>query len=126
MPTIKLVHIVCAYLTGAGFLLRGVWALADNPLSQHRLTKVVPHIIDTLLLLAALGMLYSWSISLPANPWLVAKIFALLVYIGFGLLMLRWGQTTRARLFGMLGGVATYAYIVAVAHSKSVFGGLGI
>lgn len=126
MPTIKLIHVVCAYLTGAGFLLRGIWALAGTPLAQHRLTKTLPHIIDSVLLAAALFMLFSWSISLSDSPWLIAKIIALLAYIAFGLLMLRWAQSTRARLVGLLGGLATYAYIIAVAHSKAVLPALGL
>ena len=121
MLTVKLIHVACAYLTGAGFLLRGVLAIVNHPLLQHRLLKTLPHVVDTLLLACALIMLYQWSIPLSGNPWLWAKILALFIYIGFGLLMLRWGKTRTTRLLGLFGGLLTYSYIVVVAHNKSPF-----
>ena len=120
MPTIKLIHIACAYMTGAGFLLRGIWVLREYRLSQHRLTKVVPHVIDTLLLASALAMVFSWSIELSVNSWLLAKFAALFVYIGFGLLMLRFARTRRERIIGLVGGLLSYTYIIVVAHTKSL------
>ena len=120
MPTIKLIHIACAYLTGAGFLLRGIWVLREHRYAQHRLTKVLPHVIDTLLLASALAMVFSWSIELSVNTWLLAKFGVLFAYIGFGLLMLRFARTQRERIIGLAGGLLSYAYIVSVAHSKSL------
>lgn len=124
IPTIKLIHIACAYLTGAGFLLRGIWALREHRLVQHRLSKVLPHVIDTLLLASALAMVFAWSIEVSVNTWLLAKLAALFVYIGFGLLMLRFAKTQRDRIIGLTGGLLSYAYIVSVAHSKAVLPGL--
>ena len=119
-PALKLIHVSCAYVTGAGFLLRGILALTEHPIAAHRLTKTLPHIIDSLLLLSAIGMLVQWSISIPVSPWLQAKIAALLLYIAFGMTMLRWGKTKRIRLAGLIGGMVTYSYIIGVAHIKSV------
>ncbi|MBT8114904.1 MAG: SirB2 family protein [Arenicella sp.] len=114
----------CAYLTGVGFLCRGILALIEHPILQHRVTRVFPHVVDTLLLASALGMVFSWSISVQYNSWIVAKLLALLVYIGFGLLMLRFGNTHRKRIIGLLGGLLSYAYIIGAAHSKSIWLGL--
>lgn len=120
MLTLKGIHVFCAYATGLGFLLRGVIAILQSPLGQHRIAKKLPHIIDTFLFSSGLLMAYSWSISPMAQPWLSAKLIALLFYIAFGLLMLRWGDTDRKRWIGLLGGLLTYIYIVGAAHSKSV------
>jgi uncharacterized membrane protein SirB2 len=124
MATVKLIHVACAYLTGAGFLLRGILALLDHSTLQSRVVKTVPHVIDSILLACALLMLHQWSLSLADNAWLIAKILALLVYIGFGLQMLKWGRTRKTKLFGLIGGLATYLYIIGVAHTKSATLGL--
>ena len=123
---LKTLHVGCAYLTGAGFLLRGVLAIGQSRLLGHRSVRVVPHIIDTLLLGSALALLFVWSLSPMHSPWLLAKIVALLVYIAFGFTMLRWGTTPARRWIGLIGGALTYGYIVSVAHSKSPLGWLSI
>lgn len=53
---LKQIHVVSIILSGAGFLLRGVWMLAGSPLLGHRLTRVVPHVVDTALLGSAIGL----------------------------------------------------------------------
>ena len=65
-------------------------------------------------------MLYLWSLSPLQVPWLLAKIVALLVYIACGFAMLRFGTTPTRRWAGLAGGLLCYAYIISVAHSKSV------
>ena len=120
MQTLKAVHVFCAYTTGLGFLLRGAMVILQSPLSRHRITRILPHVIDTCLLVSGLLMVYIWSFSLMTETWLIAKIVALLLYIIFGLFVIRWGNTERRRWIGLTGGLLVYLYIVGVAHSKSV------
>jgi uncharacterized membrane protein SirB2 len=60
---LKLIHISCAFATITGFALRGYWKLTDNALLELRAAKILPHIIDTLLLGSAVGMLVIWKAS---------------------------------------------------------------
>ena len=119
---LKLLHASCALLSISGFALRGYWMLTGNPRLRLRPARVLPHILDTLLLASAIGMLVIWQ----ANPfeiaWLSAKIAALLCYIGLGMVAFRFGKTRRVRVttFGM--ALLTAAYIVAVAVTKSPLG----
>ncbi|MEM9315841.1 MAG: SirB2 family protein [Pseudomonadota bacterium] len=121
MEELRNIHVICAYATGAGFALRGMLALTQSTVLDHRLVKTIPHLVDTLLLGSALAMLYRLSLSPLQAPWLSAKIVALLAYIGFGLLMLRFGRSRARRLAGFIGGLLTYGYIVGAAHSKSAW-----
>jgi len=90
---VKHLHMACAALTGALFLLRGSWMLADSPQLQRRWVRIVPHVIDTVLLASALVMVV-WSHQYPfAQNWLTAKLFALIVYIGLGTVALKRGNT---------------------------------
>jgi hypothetical protein len=47
---IKHIHVTCVLLSIAGFALRGWWMLVDHRLLRHRLTRSVPHVVDTVLL----------------------------------------------------------------------------
>ncbi len=126
MLTIKTIHVTCAYLTGLGFVLRGLLVLYRNARLTHPLARTLPHIVDSILLLSAIAMIQQWSISIADSNWLIAKILALLIYIAFGFLMLRFGSTRGRRLIGLVGGIVAYAYIVWVAHTKNVAPWLGV
>lgn len=119
---LKLIHISCAFLSISGFALRGWWMVTANPLSRSRPAKVLPHIVDTLLLGSALGMLFLWQLNPFEVNWLVAKICALLLYIGLGMVAFRFGRTRAMRLTAFGLALATAGYIVSVAYSKSALG----
>lgn len=119
---LKMAHVASALLSISGFTLRGYWMLTDNPLLQRRLTRVLPHVIDTLLLGSAIGMLVLWQSSPLQLPWLIAKIGGLLLYIGLGMVALRFGKTRQQRVIAFALALLTAAYILAVAYSKSPLG----
>ncbi len=119
---LKLVHMTCAFLSIGGFSLRGYWMITDNPRLRRRATRVLPHILDTLLLGSAIGMLVIWQMNPLALGWLSAKIIALLVYIGLGMVAFRFGRTQRVRMAAFGLALLTAGYIVAVAYTKSPLG----
>ena len=49
-------HIACVVLSGAGFLLRGLWMLGASPLLGRRWVRVVPHLVDSALLASAVAL----------------------------------------------------------------------
>jgi uncharacterized membrane protein SirB2 len=115
---LKHLHITFAVLSGSFFLLRGVWMLLDSPLLQRRWVRIVPHVVDTLLLASALGLVF-WSGQYPfVQSWLTAKVLALLAYIVLGTVALKRGKTKGIRTFALLAALATFAYIVAVALTR--------
>ena len=118
---LKFIHVTCVALSLSGFVARGVLMLRESPLLEHRVTRRLPHVIDSLLLASALGL--AWTIhQYPiVDTWLTAKVLGLLTYIGLGTVALRRGRTRRVRLAAWLGAIAVFAYIVGVAltHSAS-------
>lgn len=121
---LKHLHVTCVVLSGLGFVLRGHWMLADSPLRQHRLTRILPHLVDTLLLGSALTMAWMSGQYPFVNGWLTAKFFGLLAYILLGMMALKRGRTKaiRARFFAL--AVLAYAYIVSVALTRNPWPGL--
>lgn len=119
---LKHIHVTCVVLTGAGFLLRGWWMLRGSALLGHRLTRVLPHVVDTLLLASALAMMVLSDQYPIREGWLTAKVIGLLAYIGLGTVALRRGRSRALRVTAWLGALAVFAYIVSVAVSKQPAG----
>jgi uncharacterized membrane protein SirB2 len=119
MVTIKLLHILTAVLSISGFIVRGVWKLTASPWLTRRWVRIVPHVNDTLLL--ALGLWLAFSIrQFPfVHGWLTAKLFAILAYIGLGMVALRFGKSRATRAMAFAAALAVFLYIVGVALTRS-------
>ncbi len=121
---IKHLHVTCVLLSGLGFGLRGWWMLRESPLRLHRLTRILPHLVDSLLLGSALTLAWMSGQYPFVDGWLTAKFCGLLAYIFLGMMALKRGRTPaiRARFFGL--ALLTYAYIVGVALTRSPWLGI--
>ncbi len=118
---IKLVHVGAAALSIAGFTLRGAWMLRSPQRLSEPWVRIVPHVIDTVLLASALWL--AWQLGAEGTrDWLWAKLIALLVYVGLGTIALKRGRTRGVRVAAFAGALATFAYIVTVAIAKSPLG----
>lgn len=122
VEALKLVHTSSAFLSIAGFTLRGYWMITGSPLLRSRPARVLPHVIDTLLLSSAVGMLVIWRVSPLQLDWLSAKIFALLLYIALGMVAFRFGKSMRVKVSAWLLALLAAGYIVSVAYNKSALG----
>ena len=117
----KHLHLTCVALSAALFILRGLLMLWRPEALRARWARVLPHVVDTVLMSAAVGMLVVAHINLLEAPWLLAKIGALLVYIGLGTVALKRGRTRGVRLGAWLAALAVLFYIVSVALTKQVW-----
>src|SRR5690554_1964611 len=95
---LKHLHITFALLAFLSFFIRGIWMWHSSPLLQKRFVKILPHIIDTLLLISALILVAHLRLTPGANPWLLAKIIALVLYIGLGVVALKHAQAEVRKL----------------------------
>lgn len=121
---LKHLHALTVLVTITLFLLRGFWMLRDSPRLQARWAKIVPHINDTVLLAAAIGMLIVGGLNPLDRPWVMAKIIGLLAYIFLGTIALKRGQTKAIRIKAFVASLGVLGYIVAVAVTKQAVPGL--
>ncbi|HYR06065.1 MAG TPA: SirB2 family protein [Gallionella sp.] len=112
---IKHFHISCAVLSYTLFFLRGIWGFNDSSIMRQRWIKVVPHVVDTLLLASALTLAFTIQQYPFVDSWLTAKVFGLLLYIGLGFVALKYGKSKTTRVSAWLAAQAVFAYIVMVA-----------
>ena len=122
METVKTIHVAFVALSFAGFFIRGIWMLRDSTLLRQRWVRITPQVVDTVLLVSAIVLAIQLRYSPMEQPWLMAKIIALVIYIAVGLVALRLGRSKRVRLSAWLLGLFVFMYIVSVALSKSVLG----
>lgn len=117
--SLRTIHISCVIVAAAGFLLRGAWMLGGSPLLEHRLTRVLPHVNDTLLLCAAIGMAWLARLNPLDHAWLLAKLIGLVVYIVLGSIALRRGRTLKIRALAFAGALFSFGYTVSVALMRN-------
>lgn len=116
---LKALHVSMAGLSIAGFVLRGVWAWRRPDLLARKPTRILPHVVDTLLLLAAVGLLFAYGWNPFAFDWLLAKVVLLVVYIGLGLVALKPWYGAGVRVPAFLAAVGVFAWIVLIARAHA-------
>ena len=121
---LKYLHVSCVILSGSGFFLRGLWMLDNSPRLQQPLVRVVPHIVDTVLLASAVAMVVISAQYPFVVGWLTAKLIGLLIYIGCGSMALKRGRSLRQRKFFFFAALLALAYIVSVAWTRNPLGPL--
>ena len=116
---LKHLHVGAVIASGSLFLLRAAWMLRDSAMLGRRWVRVLPHVVDTVLLSAALGLLALLHLNPFALPWLSAKLIALVGYIVVGSVALKRGRTRRIRVSALIGAVLLFAYMVGTAITRN-------
>jgi uncharacterized membrane protein SirB2 len=120
-PALKYLHVAAAAASISLFLVRGFWMMTDSPRLQSRFARLVPHVVDTLLLASAIGLVLTIGQYPFAAPWLTAKVLAVLVYIVLGSIALKRGRTRRIRVAAFIAAVAVFGWIVQTARLHHVW-----
>ena len=116
---IKIIHIISIILSYILFSLRGIWMIQSSPLLQLRWVKILPHVIDTILLVSAIALVAMIQQYQGFNIWISAKIGALLLYILLGMVAFRFGKTQKIKTISWILAQIVFFYIVLVALTKN-------
>jgi uncharacterized membrane protein SirB2 len=125
---LKLLHISAVTVSFCGFVARGIGVLRGAAWVRHRATRRVADLVDSVLLLSAIGMLVVIQVWPWELTWLRAKIVGLVVYVALGIVALRPARAgSEPRPVGIrfvcwVGAVLVFGYIVSVALTKSPWG----
>lgn len=113
-----ILHMTLAVLSPVLFSIR-VWRASRGLDPAAGLLRVVPHVVDTFLLLAGIGLALTIRQYPFVHAWLTAKVLALVAYIVAGHIAVRRVKTPNGRLAAWLAAIAIILYIYAVAGTKS-------
>lgn len=119
---LKHLHLTMVMLSLSLFVLRGLWMLGDSALLQRRWVRIIPHLIDTVLLASAIGLTLVLQQYPVVNGWLTAKVLALVIYIILGSIALRYGTTKKIRTAAWAAALATFGYIASVGITRTPLG----
>ncbi|MDF3037200.1 MAG: regulator SirB [Paucimonas sp.] len=115
---VKHLHMTFVAMSGLFFATRGLWMLLDSALLQQRWVKILPHIVDTLLLASAFALAWMSGQYPFAQGWLTAKVLGLVLYIALGTIALKRGKTKPVRIAAFIAALLVFAYIVGVAVTR--------
>jgi uncharacterized membrane protein SirB2 len=85
---------------------------------NRRLIRVIPHLVDTVLLLSAAGLALTLQQYPFVNDWLSAKLLALVAYIVLGIIALKRGRSKASRSLAFAAALVTFGYIAWVAVTR--------
>lgn len=119
---VKYVHLASVVLSLTGFVLRGILMIRASPLMNARWIKVLPHINDTVLLVAALSLAVMSDQYPFVENWVTAKVLGVIAYIILGALALRDANTLQMRVVCWLAAMAVFGWIVSVALTRQPMG----
>jgi len=118
---LKATHMSCALVSFTLFFARGIWIFSNPQRMKPAWVRIVPHVVDSLLLLSAIGLVMVTHQYPGDLVWLNVKIACLLLYIGFGMAAFRFLKDRRWRLTAWVMALATFIYIVLVAVKRTPF-----
>jgi len=122
--TLKHIHVAFVALSLLTFLVRGVWLFVDSAMLGERWVKLLPHVVNAILLASGIALAMYLSMSPGNQPWLMAKIVGLIAYVGLGVAAFRASGPTARKLLWTSALVA-FAFIVSVAVRKTPLGFFG-
>ena len=122
---LKAAHVFFVGLSLLLFLLRGL-ALLRGRRKTGRHWRILPAVVDSLLLVCGIGLVWVLRLNPLSTPWLEVKLLCVLGYITLGILAFRLPAHWRPWLFAA--ALAMFGFIVSVALShdpRGIFSLLG-
>jgi uncharacterized membrane protein SirB2 len=91
--------------------------MKDSQRLNNKALKIVPHVIDTVLLGSAIWLLTLSSMT-QVDGWVASKVVGVVLYIVSGLFAFKWAANNRMRALGFFSAVVWMLVTLGVAFSK--------
>ena len=107
-------HIGLAYLSILLFIIRFALFKFKPAFKSNKVLKILPHIIDTFLLIFAIWLCVMIGQYPLTDHWLTGKVLGLVGYIAFGIIAIKQGKN-----WAFVAALISVAYIFGAAKSHS-------
>jgi uncharacterized membrane protein SirB2 len=121
-PQLRDLHVACAFASIVLFVLRHVLSLRNVDWRKSRALRIMPHVVDSVLLISAILLTIIVGQYPFVNGWLTVKVVALAVYIVLGMQALKAGRSQGSRRLAFLAAVIVFGFIFTVARTHSPLG----
>jgi len=115
-------HLTSVVMSISLFVLRYWWRFSGNPCATRRWARVVPHVIDSVLLLSGVSLVVvTGYMPFTANgAWLTEKLFGVIIYIVLGFIALgrRRPRSQQTGFIAFLLGLVVLYIIIKLAATK--------
>lgn len=115
----KHLHLFFIALSLFGFLGRVALSQFKPEMMKLKWVNIAPHAINAVVILTGISLVFQGHWLEGSFGWIVAKVFALGLYVGLGIMTLKRTDITRWYAFG--GALLVFMYIAKVAVTKSIF-----
>lgn len=119
---IRAAHMLFAATSLGLFVLRGGATLWLERQPASRLLKVVPHAIDSLLLICGVWLAALLRLDPLRTPWLGVKLLCVLAYILLGILAFRLRGPRSLKLSLFAAAILMFGFIVSIALTHDPLG----
>lgn len=116
---IKFIHLSFVLFALVSFVGKFALLQLRPELLQHKTVKIAHHLISGLLILSGVILVFQGGWLSGSIGWLVAKILAVLAFIGFGVFTMK--TQSDKRWYGFAATLACFIYIAMVAVKKDAF-----
>lgn len=114
----KHLHVTMVFLTIISFFFRGIGHLFNQAWVNRKPVKILPHVIDTILIVSAIATVLVAGFKFT-ETWILVKIIGLFLYVYLGLMAFRFAKTRMQKAIYWLLALALIFYLAAVAGMKS-------
>lgn len=114
----KHLHLTAVGLSILFFIFRFIWSQLDDNALSKKWVKILPHIIDTVLLGSAVWLCIILSQYPFVNAWITFKLIGVILYIVFGLFALKKAKTTLSKWAFFIAAIGVLMATAMVAVTK--------
>jgi uncharacterized membrane protein SirB2 len=112
---LKHIHVSLVVISVLFFIVRFFWHSSNAAMARKKWVKIVPHIIDTLLIASIVGLVWHSLVLAPA--WYMNKTLGLIGYIVFAIIAMR-AQTPLWRYGAFVVALGWVLMLLHVAYAK--------
>ena len=102
----KHLHLTAVGVSVFLFIFRFMLSQFNSELLTKKWLKILPHVVDTLLLASAIWLCFILGQFPFLQGWLTFKVVGLIAYILMGMFALKWGRNAPLRWIGLIANVA--------------------
>ncbi len=113
-------HLLTIGISATLLSLRCVLKMTDSNLLETKFLKVVPHVVDSIMVLTGIGLIYVTGF-MPFTgvaPWMTEKLTCVLAYIALGFFALKLAKNNLLRTFAFFGALGWLGMAGKVAVTK--------
>lgn len=115
---LKHIHLTFVVLSFLVFFIRGIGLFMNSPLLHKKISKILPHIINTIMLVSGVVLAVHLGMKPGEQPWLIAKIVGLVFFVIIGIAVFKVKKSVVSKVL-WLDALLIFIYIVSVAITKN-------